>query len=239
SIKGARARLDDEQRPGTADGHGRPTPPAHALAEEQRGCSGEAERGYLQNAHQVREGHACKCGLEKDRAAHVADGSPAHAAHERILEPIDRAGPERGDGNDGNARQAAHAYGLTGRQAGGDKLHGGIAAGEECGCRDHGGDAPDIVASSRAGPRICPKQTAAPWPRLLHALPPSLSRGAIPILGSLPPFGRAAQASARDRNGVRTLGSRHCPREVPSMTQWALVLRSASSTRIENAARPV
>src|SRR5262249_19128404 len=84
------------------------------------------------------------------------------------------------------------------RQAGGDELHGGIAAGEECGRRYHGGDASDIAANGRAGPRMDQKQTATPLPRLLHALPPSLSRGAIPVPGSLPPFKRAAQALPRE-----------------------------------------
>ena len=116
-VEGARSRLDDEQRAGKADGHRRPAPPSDVLAEKQGGRGRQAERRHLQDAHQVGERHARERSLEEQGAAHIADAAPAHGPHERVPEPVDGPGPERGDGDDRDGADAADEYGLAGGRA--------------------------------------------------------------------------------------------------------------------------
>ena len=129
------------------------------LAEKQRGRRCQAERRHLQDAHQVGERHARQRSLEEQGAAHVADAPPAHGAHERVPEPVDRPGPEGRDGDDRDGADAADEDGLARGERARHELHGRVAAGEERGRRHHRGDALEVAGADVTGlarrERVC------------------------------------------------------------------------------------
>lgn len=149
--KPLRTRANDDEHPGEAGCDGKPAPPAHALAEKQRGTERDGERQRLEDRCRVGERHRPQRGHIGDRREDLGD-KPQQDGRLQDYSPGPEGAHPMGDKDDEHRRhQTAHEENLAGVHRRGDGFDEGVVAGEACHGDDHEQSAPGVSGDIYAG----------------------------------------------------------------------------------------